>query len=75
MGRDFWSAQIDYAIGRSQFAAPVVFFDVADTFTSDPLMGVGLGLSLVNGLIRFSLSKGVRPTNSVRFDLAFSAPR
>ena len=75
IGREFWSAQLDLAVARSLFWAPVVFFDVGDTFTADPMIGAGAGLSLVNGLLRFNLSKGLRPSNGVRFDLAFSAAR
>jgi len=74
-GREFWSAQLDFAVARSNFWAPVVFIDAGDTFTSDPLVGGGVGLSLINGMIRFNLAKGLRPTNGVRFDLAFSAYR
>jgi len=74
-GREFWSAQLDFATTRSSFWAPVVFFDVGDTFTADPIMGAGAGLSLVNGMIRFNLSKGLAPETGIRFDLAFSAAR
>jgi hemolysin activation/secretion protein len=74
-GSEFWSAQLDFALTRSPFWAPVVFFDVGDTFRADPLMGVGAGLSLVNGMMRFNLSKGLRPSTGIRFDLAFSAAR
>lgn len=74
-GREFWSAQLDLAVARSSFWAPVVFFDAGDTFTADPMMGAGAGLSLVNGLLRFNLSKGLRPTTGLRFDLSFSAAR
>jgi hypothetical protein len=80
VGREFWSAQLDFAIARSSFWAPVVFVDVGDTFTSDPMVGAGAGISLVNGLLRFNLSKGLRPStenflSGIRFDLAFSAAR
>jgi hypothetical protein len=74
-GREFWSAQLDFAVARSPFWAPVVFVDVGDTFTAYPLIGAGAGLSLVNGMLRFNFSKGVRPSNGIRFDLAFSAAR
>jgi hypothetical protein len=74
-GREFWAAQLDLAITRSRIFAPVVFFDIGDTFASDALIGTGVGLSLLNGLIRFNLSKGLRPDNSLRFDLLFRAPR
>jgi hypothetical protein len=75
IGREFWAAQLDFGIGRSAYWAPVVFVDVGDTFTSDPMVGAGAGLSLFNGMLRFDFSKGLRPSNSVRFDLAFSAAR
>ncbi|UCG86223.1 MAG: hypothetical protein JSW71_20330 [Gemmatimonadota bacterium] len=73
--RRFWSAQLDFALRRSAIWAPVIFADIGDTFSSDPLIGGGVGLSLLNGMIRFSLSKGFRPANDVRFDLVFRAPR
>jgi hemolysin activation/secretion protein len=74
-GREFWSVQLDVGLGRSALLAPVVFFDIGDTFTSDPFIGAGAGVSLLNGLIRFNLSKGIRPDRSLRFDLLFRAPR
>jgi hypothetical protein len=73
--RQFWAAQVDYSINRSAALAPVVFADVGDTFTSDPMVGVGFGLSVLNGVIRLDLSKGIRPSTEVRFDLAFRAHR
>lgn len=74
--RRFWSGQLDFALTRSQLIAPVVFADAGDTFTAEPMVGGGLGVSFVNGLIRFSLSKGfVNPSTDVRFDLAFNTAR
>ncbi len=74
-GREFWSAQLDFAVFQSRMLSPVVFADVGDTFDSDPLVGVGAGLSFLNGFARLSLSKGFRPSRDIRFDLAFRAPR
>jgi hypothetical protein len=74
-GRELWSAQLDVALSRSRLLAPVVFFDIGDTFTANPLIGAGAGLSLLNGLMRFNLSKGLRPVEALRFDLLFRAPR
>lgn len=74
-GRELWAAQLDLALVRSRVIAPVVFFDIGDTFAADPLIATGVGLSLLNGLIRFNLAKGLRPAESVRFDLLFRAPR
>ena len=73
--REFWSAQLDLAIVRSRLISPVLFFDIGDTFDADPLIGTGAGLSFLNGLVRFNLSKGLRPSDKVRFDLLFRAPR
>jgi hypothetical protein len=75
VARRFWSVQLDFALRRSAIWAPVIYADIGDTFSSDPLIGGGVGLSLLNGLIRFSLAKGFRPANDVRFDLVFRAPR
>lgn len=75
VGRDFWAAQIDFGLGSSSYFAPVAFVDVGDTFTGDPLVGVGAGLSVLHGLVRFNLAKGVNPGTDVRFDLLVSAPR
>ena len=73
--RQFWSAQLDFALRKSSIWTPVVFADIGDTFSSDPLVGGGVGLSLLNGMIRFDLSKGFRPAQNVRFDLVFRASR
>jgi hypothetical protein len=75
VARQFWSAQLDFALRKSPIWAPVIFGDVGDTFSSDPLIGGGVGLSLLNGMIRFSLSKGFHPATDLRFDLVFRAPR
>jgi len=74
-GRELWSAQLDLALVRSRLIAPVVFFDIGDTFDADPLIGTGAGLSFLNGLVRLNLAKGLRPSDKVRFDLLFRAPR
>jgi hypothetical protein len=75
VGREGWAAQLDIAVARSRLLAPVVFVDIGDTFAADPLIGTGVGLSILNGLVRFNLSKGVRPDGDIRFDLLFRAPR
>ncbi len=75
VGREFWSAQLDVALSGSQLWSPVLFVDAADTFSSDPLVGIGAGLSVLNGFMRLDISKGVRPSTDLRFDLMFRAPR
>jgi hypothetical protein len=75
VGREFWSAQLDYALRRSASWTPVMFADIGDTFSADPIVGVGAGVSLLNGLMRFDLSWGLRPKSDLRFDLVFRANR
>lgn len=75
VGREFWAAQLDLALTRNQIIAPVVFADVGDTFDSHPLVGMGGGVSFLNGVVRLNLSKGLNPAADLRFDLLFQAPR
>lgn len=75
LGKEFWSAQLDYALFSRGVWTPVVFADVGDTFSSDPLVGVGAGVSFLGGLIRANVSKGVHPDADFRFDLLFRAYR
>jgi len=76
IGRGFWAAQLDLGVTRGWLATPVLFADVGSTFDqSDPLVGAGAGLSILDGWVRFDLSKGVHPAGAVRFDLRFGAPR
>jgi hypothetical protein len=76
VGKGMWAAQLDLALGRRSLLSPVVFVDAGDVFgSSDPLVSVGGGVSLLNGMIRFNLSKGVNPSVPARFDLLFRAPR
>jgi len=74
-GRAFWTAQLDAALGGPRLIAPVLFVDVGDTFSSDLLIGVGGGMSFLNGLVRIDVAKGLHPAVPVRFDLHFRAPR
>jgi hypothetical protein len=59
----------------------VVFVDVGDSFDGEPLVGVGAGVSLLSGLVRFDFSKGLRAAApgleapALRFDLRIRAPR
>jgi hypothetical protein len=74
-GREFWSAQLDVAVLESAWLMPVIFADVGDTFDRDPIAAVGVGVSLLNGLVRLNLAKGVRPSRGARLDVHFRAPR
>jgi hypothetical protein len=78
----FWAAQLDFTPlgGRVR---PVLFLDagqasrLADLFSSTALVGGGAGLSLLNGLIRFDLSRPLSPdgTRKLRFDLVIEGVR
>ena len=71
-GRGVWSVQSEFEIVPNEWVAPVVLMDVGNVIGSgagDPLIGVGLGLSLGNGWLRLDLVKGVNPAAVVRADL------
>ena len=76
-GNAFWSAQLDFGLKRRGIISPVIFVDIGDAMFSsfDPLIGVGGGLSILQGFARLNLSKGLEPDRDLRFDLLFRAPR
>jgi hypothetical protein len=76
-GDAFWSAQLDFGLKKDGVISPVIFGDIGDaTFSGfDPLIGIGGGVSLLEGFIRLNLSKGLEPDRDLRFDLLFRAPR
>ncbi|HEX9727505.1 MAG TPA: hypothetical protein VGA37_03240 [Gemmatimonadales bacterium] len=80
--RGFWAAQLDIGLRPSAAWAPVVFADVGKGFDAtkpfslqQPLVGIGAGVSLLNGWVRANVAKGLNPATSLRFDLQFGAPR
>jgi hemolysin activation/secretion protein len=81
-GQAFWSIQTDLAFTESWGIRPVVFLDAGqatrpeDLFSSQPLVGAGIGASILRGLIRFDLSHPLTDYHKgFRFDLVFLAPR
>lgn len=77
-GTGMWAARLDVGLSRRSAVSPVVFADVGNVIgrgAGDPLVSVGGGLSILSGLMRFNLSKGVNPQTPIRFDLLFRAPR
>ena len=78
----FWAAQVDFNPLRGR-VRPVLFLDAGqasrleDLFTSTALVGGGAGLSLLNGLIRFDLSRPISPDGArkLRFDLVIGGAR
>jgi len=81
-GQAFWSVQTDLAITESWGIRPVVFLDAGqasrpeDLFSSEPMVGGGIGASILRGLVRFDLSHPLTDYyKGFRFDLVFLAPR
>jgi hypothetical protein len=74
-----WAAQLDFALRRRAGFSPVVFVDAGNVIrrggVGQPLTSAGAGLSLLSGLMRFNVAKGLNPVTPVRFDLLFRAPR
>jgi hypothetical protein len=80
-GQAFWAAQLDLAPVRGRLR-PVVFADLGQAggagslFSGRVLAGVGAGVSMFGGLVRFDLSRSVAPDRArLRFDLVVQAPR
>jgi hypothetical protein len=81
-GQAFWSIQTDFTLSQSWGFRPVAFLDAGNAsspgqlFRQEPLVGAGLGASLLRGLIRFDLSVPVTgDRHKLRFDIVFSAAR
>ncbi|MGH7620228.1 MAG: hypothetical protein ACREPM_23680 [Gemmatimonadaceae bacterium] len=78
-GNAFWMSRLE--IGRTiQGARPVVFGDIG--WTGDrtqmanigrPLSGVGTGVSLLDGLLRFDVARGLFPRRQWRVDASVEA--
>lgn len=72
-GESYWLARAELGLANL-FARPLVFADLGwagprDRWTRPgrPMSGVGAGLSLVDGLIRFDLARGLHPNERWRF--------
>lgn len=71
-GRHLWSAQLDLVLRKRSLITPVLFADAGNTqFSGKPLSSIGGGLSLLGGLLRLDIAKGLTPRTSARFDLVF----
>jgi hypothetical protein len=78
----FWAAQLDIAPIGSR-VRPVVFLDAGqgdrtrNLFSSEAMVGGGVGVSLLRGLVRFDFSHPISPDigGKVRFDLVVQGLR
>jgi hypothetical protein len=73
-GDAFWLARVELG-GRFQAARPVIFGDIGWTGSRErlsqigrPLSGAGVGLSVLDGLVRVDLSRGIHPGHRMRLD-------
>jgi hypothetical protein len=82
VGQAFWAARFDLTPFRGRLR-PVAFADAGQAsraeqlFSSQALVGAGVGLSLFHGVLRFDLSHPVSPDTGgkVRFDIVVEAVR
>lgn len=79
VGDSFWLARAELGLVRGLAFRPTLFHDIgwagsrADFGTGTPLSGVGAGLSLLDGMVRVDVSKGIRPEQYWRWDLSLEA--
>jgi hypothetical protein len=78
-GDAYWLGRAELSTDRVGFR-PVVFFDAGWAGSRDdwshpgkPMLGAGLGWSVLEGLVRFDLAKGIRPNRGVRASLYLDA--
>jgi len=78
-GTAFWMGRGELALGGGAFK-PVVFADLGwagdrRNFSSPgrPMSGAGIGFSVLDGLIRFDVARGIYPQKALRLDLSLEA--
>jgi hemolysin activation/secretion protein len=80
VGESFLLGRGEVALGRMVGARPTVFYDIGWAGSREefarrgrPLSGAGVGLSLLDGMIRFDVSRGIRPEQRWRVDFYLDA--
>ena len=80
VGDAFWLGRAELGLGRMVAARPALFYDVGwagprGEFMKPgrPLSGAGLGLSLLDGLMRIDLSRGIQPEQRWRLDFSLDS--
>jgi hypothetical protein len=79
VGETFWLGRLEVG-GAVRGARPVLFGDVGWAGPRSlwsrpgrPMSGAGVGLSILDGLIRADLARGIYPRERMRFDMYFEA--
>ncbi|HEX6059035.1 MAG TPA: hypothetical protein VFZ11_08470 [Gemmatimonadaceae bacterium] len=71
VGNAYWLGRLELGLGAVG-ARPVLFGDIGwagdrrDFGTGRPMSGAGVGFSVLDGLIRFDIARGIRPRDEVR---------
>lgn len=80
VGDAFWLGRAELGLGRIVAARPTLFYDVgwagprADVaHPGQPLSGAGAGLSLLDGMVRIDVARGIRPEQRWRLDFSLGA--
>jgi hypothetical protein len=80
VGNAYWLTRLELGGSGVPFFRPTLFGDLGwagnrDQFTKNvrPISGAGIGFSILDGLIRFDVAKGIRPKRSVRGSLYLDA--
>lgn len=80
VGDAFWLGRAELGLGRMLAARPTLFYDIGwagarDDFAQPgrPMSGAGVGLSLLDGLFRFDVARGIWPEKRWRADFSVDA--
>lgn len=78
-GNSFWMGRTEIGLGFPA-ARPALFYDLGwagdrETWRSPmhPISGAGVGVSVLDGLLRLDVATGIRPARGVRVDLTLEA--
>jgi len=82
VGATMWSVQSELELSHDPWIVPVLFADAGGLLRSeaggpgamDPMIGGGIGLSLLNGWLRLDCAKGFHPNAGVRCDALVRVP-
>jgi len=80
VGDTFWLGRAELGLGRMLAVRPTLFYDIGwagarGDFTTPgrPLSGAGIGLSLLDGIARFDVARGIWPEQRWRVDFSLDA--